>query len=276
MKLNTMTALRGTLAAMETPQLDALLLEELRKEAPSAQRIRLISSILKERDRELVPRIDDNARRAWEAYLEKSPGVKPKPGRMKPILVKAASLILVLLTLMALLPQKAEASNFFQRIIAWTEDVFSFASSQEETAPKEAYVFRTDNPGLQEVYDRVVELGITDPVVPMWLPEGYELVKCEQFENPTKTYLTADFVNGNMTAVYQLKCFSDNVTSTYFKGAEKIKEIETDGVSFTILRNKNLLYAVWIKDNIECFISIDCPEDSLIRILESIYTMEEN
>ena len=276
MKLNTVTALRGTLAAMETPQLDSLLLEELRKEVPSAQRIRLISSILKERDRELAPQIDDNARRAWEAYLEKSVRVKPKPWRMKPILVKAASLILVLLTLMALLPQKAEASNFFQRIIAWTEDVFSFASSQEETAPQEAYVFRTDNPGLQQVYDQVVELGITDPVVPMWLPEGYELGDFELIENPTKTYLTATFSNGQIGAVYQLRIYSDNVTSAYYKDGDIILEMEKCGITHTILRNQALLTAVWTADNIEGSIFIDCPEDTLIQIIESIYTMEDN
>ena len=276
MKLNTVTALRDTLAAMETPQLDALLLEELRKEVPSAQRIRLISSILKERDRELAPQIDDNARRAWEAYLEKSAAAKPKPGRMKPILVKAASLILVLLTLMALLPQKAEASNFFQRIIAWTEDVFSFASSREETAPQEAYVFRTDNPGLQEVYDQVVELGITDPVVPMWLPEGYELVGCEVAENWTKQAVIATFSDGVKALVYQINVSADNVSSSFYKNGNEILEIENNGSTYTILHNNDLLVAVWAEGNVECSVCVDCPEDTLIRILESIYTMEEN
>ena len=276
MKLNNMTDLRGALVAMETPRLDALLLEELRKEAPSRERIRLISSILKERDRELAPQIDDRIRRAWEAYLEKIPAVKPAPGRMRPILVKAASLVLVLLTLMAFLPQKAEASNFFQRFIAWTEDVFSFASSREEAAPQEAYVFRTDNPGLQQVYDQVVQLGITDPVVPMWLPEGYELVNCELSENLTKKSVIATFSNGISGVVYQLKLSSDNVTSTYYKDGEIILEKEKNGITYTILRNQDLLIAVWAVDNIECFFSLDCPEDTLIRILESIYTMEDN
>lgn len=276
MKLNNMTALRGTLAAMETPQLDALLLEELRKEAPSGERIRLIGSILRERDRELVPQIDDNAHRAWEAYLEKSAGVKPKPGRGKPILVKAASLILVLLTLMAFLPQKAEASNFFQRFIAWTEDVFSFVSDQEKTAPGEAYVFCTDNPGLQQVYDQVVRLGITDPVVPMWLPEGNALVEYTVEENPIKKSLIAVFENGQKDTIYQLDVYSDNITTRYYKDGTIIQEEEKHGITHTILRNNDLLVAVWTIDNIECTICVDCSGDALIRILESIYTMEGN
>ena len=39
------------------------------------------------------------------------------------------------------------------------------------------YVFETDHPGLQQIYDAVVEMGVTEPVVPMWVPEGYDLVE---------------------------------------------------------------------------------------------------
>ncbi len=275
MKIENMATPRDTLERMETPQLDALLLEELRQEAPNAELIRMISSILKERDRDLIPEIDANIQKAWEQYQRKNQPVSRKPKRMNRILVHAASFLLVILTLIALFPQKAEASNFFRRIIAWTEDVFSFINPSEETT-QEAYVFRTDNPGLQEVYDKVVELGITDPVVPMWLPDGYEMVKNEYFENPSKKLLIATFSNGQGEAVYQVKLYSDNTTSAYYKDGEIISETEKHGITHTILRNQDLLTAAWAKDNIECSIFIDCQEDTLIRILESIYTMEDN
>lgn len=275
MKIENMAALRNTLERMETPQLDALLLEDLRKEAPNAELIRMISNILKERDRNLNPEIDANIQEAWEQYQRKNQPVSKKPKRMNRILVHAASFLLVILTLMALFPQKAEASNFFQRVIAWTEDVFSFINPSEETT-QEAYVFRTDNPGLQEVYDKVVGLGITDPVVPMWLPEGYTLQNSELFENPTKKYLIATFSNGQREAIYQVNISADNTTSAYYKDGEIISKTEKHGITHTILRNQSFLTAAWTTDNKECFISIDCPEDTLIRILESIYTMEDN
>ena len=275
MKIENMAALRDTLERMETPQLDALLLEELRKEAPNAELIRMINNILKERDRNLNPEIDDNIRQAWEQYQRKTQPTHRKPKHMNHILVHAASFLLVILTLIALFPQTAEASNFFQRFIAWTEDVFSFVNPSEETT-QEAYVFRTNNPGLQQVYDTVVELGITDPVVPMWLPDGYTLQNSELFENPTKKYLIATFSNGQREVIYQVKLNSDNTTSAYYKDGETILEMEKRGITHTILRNQDSLTAVWTKDNIECFISIDCPEDTLIRILKSIYTMEDD
>ena len=276
MKIENKAALRETLERMETGQLDAMLLEELRKEAPDARLIRQITAVLKERDGDTVPEIDNHIRQAWEQYRRK---VTP-PGRKRKFvsstLVKAASVILVLLMLTVLLPQKAEATNFFRRFIAWTEDVFSFINPSEDDSHREEYAFHTNNPGLQQVYDTVTGLGITAPVVPMWLPEGYELTKCEVVENPIKKSLTANFSNSNSVAVYQLYFYSDNVTSKYYKDGEVLSETEKHGITHTILCNDDLLVAAWAKDNIECAIFIDCPEEVLMRILESIYTMEDN
>ena len=275
MKIEHVAALRETLERMETQQLDAMLLEELRKDSPNGELIRMIGRILKARDRELVPEIDDNIRQAWEQYQRKAQPIKKKPKGLNSILVKAASLILVLLTFMALVPQKAEASNFFQRIIAWTEDVFSFIKPSEE-AVQETYVFHTDNPGLKEVYDKVTELGITEPVVPTWLPEGYELETCTVNTTQKNTFLGFSFHDGSTEMLFCLNIYSDNITSKYYKDEEIVFEMEMHGTKHTILQNTDFLTAVWVKDNIECAIGVDCPEDTLIQILESIYTMEDD
>ena len=56
--------------------------------------------------------------------------------------------------------------------------MFAFFSPDEPTQAIEEYEFRTEHPGLQEVYDAVAGLGVTEPVVPMWIPEGYTLFMC--------------------------------------------------------------------------------------------------
>ena len=202
MKIENVAALRNTLEQMETQQLDTMLLEELRKDTPNGDLIRLIGSVLKERD--MIPEIDANIQQAWERYQKKTQPVHKKTKIMSSFLIKAASMLLVLFALVAMLPQEAKAMNLFERLIAWTEDVFSLISPAEAQEHKEEYVFRTDNPGLQEVYDKVVELGVTEPVVPMWLPEGYELVECEVENTIAKTYMTATFSNGSADVVYQV------------------------------------------------------------------------
>lgn len=276
MKSNNMAALRDTLEQMGTKQLDDMLLEELRKESPNGELIRLISSILKKRDRERLPEIDTNIQQAWERYQRKSQSVHKKRNSLNSMLVKAASLMLVLFALLALIPQEAEAMNFFERFIAWTEEVFSLINPAEATKQEEEYVFQTDNPGLQEVYDKVVELGVTDPVVPSWIPEGYELLECKVTEMPAKTYLSASFFAGDEELIYQIDVFSDNVTYEFYKDSVEIRVEEKNGIKHSIMQNSNVLVAVWTKDNIQCSIYIDCQEEVLIRILDSIYTMEVN
>lgn len=274
MKFNTVAALREKLERMDTRQLDDLLLEELRKESPDGGLIRLISRILKERDQQNIPEIDDNIRQAWARYQAKSGPVHKKPKILSSFLLKAASVVLVLVTLAAILPREAEATNFFGRFMAWTEDVFSLINPLDAKEKSEEYVFRTTNPGLQEVYDQVTGLGITAPVVPSWIPEGYELVECKITETPTNNYLFASFSNGSAELLYQLDIFSDNATHKFYKDGTEILVIEQSGIDHTIMQNNDLMVAVWTTDNIQCSIGIDCPEDVLVDILKSIYTME--
>jgi len=275
MKFNNMADLRDTLERMDTQQLDAMLLEELRKESPNGDLIRLIGRVLKERDRGVIYEIDANIQQAWEQYQAKAQPVHKRPKTMNSFLLKVASLVLVLFAVAAMLPQEAKAMNFFERFIAWIEDVFSLISPAEAGEREETYVFRTDNPGLQEVYDQVVELGVTDPVVPMWLPEGYELIELKQEKLQTKNTIFAIFGNNICEIVYQLDSYSESSSYEYYKDTSECISIERNGVTYNVMRNKNLWIAVWTKNNIECTIAIDCKEDEFYHVLESIYTMEE-
>ena len=274
MKFNNMTALRETLERMETRQLDEMLCMELKKDLPDGQLVRLIGSVLKEREKDMVPEIETDVQTAWEQYQQDTK-VYRKPRFQSSRLAKVACLILVLLAFLLLMPQEANARQFFQRIITWTEDVFSLVSPGENQGRDAAYEFRTNNPGLQEIYNQVTELGVTTPVVPMWLPEGYELVKCSINSLPTKKCIIAVFSNEFSEIVYQIDIYSGIVTHEYSKRDTTVKEYEINGITYTFFQNHELLVAVWTVENIECSILADCPEDVLIRILESVSIMEE-
>lgn len=265
--------LREAFEQMETSQLDAVLLEELRKKSPDGIVIRLIRDILKERDWEKPLEINANILQAWERYQRKT---QPKGKQVNYSWVKAATIILVVTVLILCIPQQTNAKNFFERLIAWSEDVFVLINPTEAKGLEATYVFKTDNPGLQEVYDQVTELGVTIPVVPMWIPDGYELIECTVNSSPTKDYLTAWFLNGSMELIVQLNVYNDNVTRNYQKDGEGIIQKEIEGIAHTIMSNNDNLVALWAEENIDCFITIDCQEDVLIRILKSIYTMEGN
>ena len=276
MKFNNMAALREALEQMETRQLDAMLHDELKKEMPDGQLVRLIGSILKEREKDIIPGISDNIRHAWDQYQQTTPKVHKRTKWLNSRLVKAASLILVLIAFLMLLPQEASAKNFFERFIDWTEDIFSLISPDENRGRDSDYIFRTDNSGLQEVYDKVTEMGVTIPVVPMWLPEGYELVECRSNCTPAKNTLIVSFSDEYSQIVYQIDVYTGNVTHDYFANGSETMSFEKNGIAYTVFLNNDMWVAVWTTENIECSIGMDCPEEILYRILNSIYTMEES
>ena len=275
MKNDNLIYLRSVMERMTTEQLDDLLHEEMEKETPNGEMIRQALKVLEERERDMPIEMTPEIEAAWEQYRETEEPVPDKPVQRRGRILNVASVAAVLAMLVLTLAQPAEAKNFFDRLISWSDSFFRLLSPDDTDGGRQEYIFKTDNPGLQEVYDAVVELGITDPVVPMWLPEGYELASCKSVESLTGKGLVAELVEGNRMFVFRVYMYSDGVTNEYYKDERQITTKEIGGNIHSIMENNGTWTVVWTKDNYECFIYIDCQEDMLYQILRSIYTMED-
>ena len=158
--------------------------------------------------------------------------------------------------------------GFFSAVAQWTDCVFPFSKSEDMR--QNEYVFETDNPGLQQVYDAVVALGVTHPVVPMWLPEVYELTEIKKASFPFGNKITAMFSDGETSIVL--------VYSLYLQGEihyEKISEdaelCEFEDRNHYFVRNKDTYTVMWVSDKAECSITAPLNKDVIIRIVGSIY-----
>lgn len=274
MQKNKLTYLAETLERLPTGQLDDLLNKELESENPNGQNVRLILKILHKREETEDAPLNQGAKVAWAEYLMETGKTQPEPERKGKRLLKIAAVVIVTVLLFALLPQKTSARSILERFITWTDSILMLNSEEDSASIHREYIFATENPGLQQVYDAVAELGVTKPVVPMWLPEGYELIECKVTSNPAKTAVVATFSNGKDDISLRINQYLDNVSSEYYKNEEIGKSIELAGICHMITQNETMLVAVWVQENIECSIAIDCQEDDLINILKTIYTME--
>lgn len=273
MKNYDMAGLRGMVEQMPIEQLDEMLMFELEKEQVDESAVHLIMGILEERDQNVPFKMNGRVKAAWDRYQAHTP-VQPYS---KPILqrwpTRVAAAVVVVVVLAFLIPQKAEADSFWKRLAHWTDSVFVFFDPDNEPVNKE-YIFETDNVGLQQVYDAVTSLGITDPVVPMWLPAGFDLVQCEVIETPAKAVVYASFSNGTNRITLDIALCSKESLRHYYKDEASVNTYEIADIVHNILHNKNVWTATWIKDRLECAIYIDCQEETLYKILKSIYTME--
>lgn len=272
MKEQFNVSLQASLEQLSTSQLDDMLQSELEKELPDEYAVRLILKVLRDRESNYPVVFNEQIDNAWNKYEKK---IQPTAFNFKKSLLKVAAILVLFSMFLFALPQEASAASFFDRIAAWTESIFQlFNRSDLDNAQKE-YIFQTEHPGLQELYDAVTELGVTVPVVPMRLDAEYEFIRHKISTTPTTTKIRATFVNGNNEAIFEFNIYSDNIPRRFQKDELQAEKYERNGIIHYIFENTGSWTIVWTRENLECFITIDCPEEKLYHFIDSIYTMEE-
>lgn len=272
-----MIDLLGSLEEMSSEQLSRLIQVETAKESPNDELVLMALDILEDREKDKPVVLGPKGKAAWKKYQSKVRTRDRKTVLIWKPLMQVASVLVAITLLFALLPTRANAETWWERLASWTDDFFSFFNPNEsELTEDDEYVFQTDNEGLQQIYDAVVELGVTEPIVPMWLPEGYELQNYLIDCMPANTRLVASFVNGRMEMAYHVNIYDSDKPDQYYKENSEVKFIERFGTTYNYFKNTLNWTIVWTKDNIECSIFIDCQEDIIYEIIDSIYRWRIN
>ena len=279
MKSNNVTSIRQLLENMSTEELREMLDKELHAQQVDGDAIRLLLQILRERQKDVVVEMTPNLERAWEKYqrdTDKIWQVSRRTARIRTLVTRAAAAAAVLvLLLVPMLPQEAGAESLWDALARWTAEIVEFFGPEDNTHRIVGYEFKTENPGLQQVYDAVTALGVTEPVVPMWLPEGYEIIELWQDVTRAKTRIHASFGLDGSIIILSIDIYNTNVSHMYQKNGTEIKTYECGGVDHLFLKNNNKTSVVWEREYIECAMSMDSQEDTWYRIIDSIYSTEE-
>ena len=272
--MNNKNNLFELLEQLSTEELDRMLQNELQKEPVDGDAVRMILRVLRKQDEEQEAEIDAASQKAWEKYLRETKLQERKPVEKKNWMLRIAAAAAVLCLVLLVTPQDAEAESFIGMITRWTDSIFEFFDPKDTRRNPVEYEFKTDHPGLQQVYDTVVEMGVTDPVVPMWIPEGFELVKREVEKTDKKTSLIFGFKAENQDLVIQIDVYDSKVPRTYHKDEFYVETFEKRGNEHTFLRNNERWMSIWSIDNGECFLTTNCQEDIFHQIITSIYETE--
>lgn len=273
MKNNSKTGLRAALEQLPEEELKDLLQAELERPEPDGDSVRLILRVLEEKGRGRKAPMTPRKEQAWQTYcrrvesLRRSRTLRPAPA------LRAAAVVLVLTLCLSFLPRQAQAESFWEMLQRWSGAVIEFFDRDDRFSQE--YVFRTNHPGLQQVYDAVTELGVTDPVVPMWLPDRSELISLSERYSPVQNGLCAVFSINEKEIVYKIDVYNEEPAHQFYRDDTHYETLEQDGTIFHITRNIDQWTVIWSKGHIECSMGIDCSEEVLKRILESIYVTEE-
>lgn len=256
---------------LSTEELDQILQAELEKEYPNEEVVLPILHELEEREKDLLGEKTPEVLEIIEKLSMHETSSKPSIYKRRWLAGIAALAAVVCIVVMAL-PRTVGAESLFDVLFRWTSSVFEFFTPGQGTAnPPVEIVFETDNPGLQQLYDKVAEQGVTDPVVPMWLPEGFELTDLNKIPLQDGGYkIYAIFIGNEKSISISYRIYS-NLTTKFEKEESAVEVFEFEDISHFILENDENLSVVWTMDKVECSINADIAKENVYTIIKSIY-----
>ena len=212
---------------------------------------------------------------AAEAAAEKyRAGCKKSPDRKRKTWAQVFVIAAALCLLLTAIPRATGESllvEFLQKVRADVVAFFHPDDGDNRHIPNNAI----EHPGLEELRQEVLKHGVTVPVVPTWIPEGYELIELQSKEYPSKAKIVASFECNNQAIVFYYDIYVQSVTHEYIKDDIEYEKVEVAGIKHYIYTNNETHFALWDRDNVKCSIVVDCQEENLVTILNSIYNMED-
>ena len=268
-------------------QLQALLSAELAAEETDAALIQRAVAALNQKRGKAPSRRDVDA--AWESFVQDHSVSQPLYpdlsadgpaalrssrrrcfcGLAKAAAIAAAALVLLTLTVSAL------GYDLWSRLVAWTDETFSFSAGKAE----EDGAVPTYAPGLEELDAVLRENGVTEQVLPTWLPDGYVQTEFYSFKDADRsTFLISIWNTEDNSSTPINLCYivrTDWGDLQYQKNVGNPHIYTTHGIDHYLLLNVESNMAVWLNENVECLISGLQSQVDLAHMIDSIYLKEE-
>lgn len=263
------------LEAMSTEELKAILKKALAQSPKDYEWIYKILDVLQKRKTKpqqkppfpVTQEEVDEALLIWqEAKDIPQPETKPLWRR------KSASVVAAILCVLLIAVPIVSGLPFVQQMLAkWNEDYFWIETPGTPVAPPEGYVFQTDNPGLQQLYNAVTELGITQPVVPMWLPDGFALTSLKNICSESEEKIAAKFKSEDDYISFLFENHRKNITKESLKSKGIPICWTIAGVEHFCYQNQNFNTVVWTSGEYEILLVSTLDSSVLYKIVAEIY-----
>ena len=246
------------LCKLPTEELDQILQAELRKEYPHEEVVLPILRILEQRE--------------YPEEFANSDTVTPIYPRKRKLAVGIAAVAAALVIVLVTIPKVTGSNSMLDVLVGLSDSVLQFFSPGDDPADiQKEYVFETDHPGLQQLHNEVTTHDVTVPIVPMWLPEGFELteLKTTQVSDEIKIYACFMRDEKSIAITYRI---SKNITkSQYERENGEASYYNIDGISHALVENDGRWTASWVKAPVECMIVADLKIEDLRKTIKSIY-----
>lgn len=256
---------------MPTAELDQILQAELEKEHPNEEVVLPILCELEERERDIPVENTPEVLEILEKLSKHNTSSNQSIHKYKWFAGIAAAAAVVCIVVMSVSPT-VRATSFWDVLFRWTSSIFEFIDP-DSSYPNVDSGFTTDNPGLQQLHDKVTEQGITELVVPMWLPKGFVLSELQVSSAPGGIKIHGKFENGSEIILITYRISTD-ITGKVEKKDAGVELFEFRDVEHFIVDNGGNLSVTWKVTGVECLLNANIAKEDLYTIIKSIYRSE--
>ena len=256
---------------MPTQELDQILQAELQKAHPDEEVVLPILHELEEREKDIPVKKTPEVLAIQSKLSKHNTSSKQSIHKRRWLAGIAAAAAVICIVIMVSTPT-AQAESILDILFRWTNSIFEFIDPNK-SYPDADGDFVTDNPGLQQLYDKVTELGVTKDVVPMWLPGDFTLSYLKDSPMPGGTKVFCNFENGtdDISITYRI---TEETSATVEKEETGIEMFEFKKIVHFIVDNEGALSVTWTVDGVECLLNANVSKEDLYSIIKSIYRSE--
>ncbi len=162
--------------------------------------------------------------------------------------------------------------NIFKMFAQWTQEIFQF-HTEEVSSQGAEYTSGTVLDSSQTLEDALMEAGITQPVSPKWIPQGFVFSGMKAYVDIAEPMYTALYEDETTdhTIIVSVNVHQKPQASLQEKDDSQVTVYTAGGIYHYIMENNDVLTATWFADNLECSIMGEISESEMEAMINSIY-----
>lgn len=190
-----------------------------------------------------------------------------KPAKKFRMGARVASIAAVVAIVLVAGTATAHALGFdlLGQIARWTQETFGFVSQDSD--------FSDTAPVFESFEIALKEYGITDPVLPTWMPDVYECKEIKVEETPQYISFFGSYYYGGEELSLTINSYFDNnnLISPTYEIDEGAEIYVVNEIKHYIMVNSEFTRISWIQGSNECSILCSLSKGDAEKMIDSIY-----
>ena len=124
---------------------------------------------------------------------------------------------------------------------------------------------------IKDLQELMSALGVNEPVVPLWLPEGFVLSKLDVNSSLDNLFITAVYTNGDKSIIFGIESMLRGTSPDIQMDEGNITPYESGGITHYLTSNMGVIKAIWANEFYCMELFGDLTKEELCKMIDSVY-----